>query len=256
MSVVVQKGMEEKFASLFPQLHRYAHTYRLWQKAHISNYYDNKENYWKDYDRYSLSESLGLDRLKINDPYFLSDNFYPFPWDPEKWTGEVLPVLSSPWATEWSIMEKYILHLIYNQQADKARHLVQLYQSHLSAEALPIFSKLLELKLAAALATDNEEEVLSVSNKLIGITNNQEYGSYWGHYFNGMHLMASGDHKGAVQLLLPVLNDLRLGSHYRSKSFRCILDALNEICLIDPSLIEPEKRPIIEVARIHFAADR
>jgi len=71
-----------------------------------------------------------------------------------------------------------------------------------------------------------------------------------------MHLMASGDYKGAVQLLLPVLNDLRLGSHHRSKSFRYILDALNEICLIDPSLIEPEKRPLIEVARIHFATDR
>lgn len=274
MSVVVPKGEKEKFASLFPQFGRYSHHYQLRQKALISDYYESKGNYWKDYDRYNLSKSFGLDRLKMNEPYFLHDDFSSFPWDAEEWKKEVLPVLSQPWALEWSIMEKYILYLLYSGQPEQALQIIELYQSHLPAEpssrhpkpwelrshlseeADSLFFQLLELKLAAMVDANNKKGVLSVSDKLIGITGNKRSGSYWGHYFKARHLMASGDLKGAVELLLSALDNLRLGRYPRSKSFRYIVDALNEIYLIDPSLIGPKKIPLIEVAQIDLASDR
>jgi len=256
MSVVVPKWEKKKFAALFPQFDRYSHPYQLWQKAHISDYYESRGNYWKDYDRYSLSKSFGLDRLKKNAPYFLHDDFYPFPWDAEEWKSEVLPVLSQPWALEWSITEKYILYLLYSGQSEQALQLIRLYQSHLSAEPSSHFSQLLELKLAAFVDANNKKGVLSLSDKLIGITDNKQAESYWGHYFKARNLMASGDLKDAAGLLLSALNHLRLSVYSRSKSFRYIVDALNEIHRIDPSLIGPEKMPLIEVARIEIAADR
>ncbi len=256
MSVVVPKEEKKKFAALFPQFDRDSHPYQLWQKAHISDYYESRGNYWKDYDRYSLSKSFGLDRLKKNEPYFLHDDFYPFPWDAEEWKSEVFPILSQPWALEWSITEKYILYLLYSGRSEQTLQLIGLYQSHLSAIPRSPFFQLLELKLAALVEANNQKGVLSVSDKLIGISDNKQVGSYWGHYFKARHLMASGELKGAAELLLSALNNLRLGLYPRSKSFRYIVDALNEIHRIAPSLVGPEKMPLIEVARIELAADR
>ena len=68
--------------------------------------------------------------------------------------------------------------------------------------------------------------------------------------------MASGDLKGAVELMLSALNNLRLGEYPRSKSFSYIVDALNEINLIDTSLIGPDKMRLIEIARIDLVSDR
>jgi tetratricopeptide (TPR) repeat protein len=274
MSVVVPDGEKDKFSSLFPQFGRYSRHYQLWQKAHISDYYESKGNYWKDYDRYDLSKAFGIDRLKMNEPYFLHDDFYSFPWDVEEWKNDVLPVLSQPWALEWSIMEKYILYLLYSGQPERALHIIDLYQSHLPAEPRSrppkpwglrsrlsedpnsSFFQLMELKLAAVVDANDEKGVLSVSDKLIGLTGNMRSRSYWGHYFKARHLMASGDLKGAVELLLTALDNLRLGTHPSSKSFRYIVDALHEIYLIDPSLIMPEKRALIQVAQIDLASDR
>jgi hypothetical protein len=274
MSVVVPQEEKEKFASLFPQFGRYSRHYKLWQKAHISDYYESKGNYWKDYDRYDLSKSFGIDRLKMNEPYFLHDDFSPFSWDAEEWENDVLPVLIQPWALEWSIMEKYILYLLYSGQPQQALQIIEIYQSHLPSEPRSLspkpwevrsrlskgpdspFFQLLELKLAAAVDADNKKGVLSVSDKLIGNTGNMGSESYWGHYFKARHLMDSGDPKGASELLLSALDNLRLGIYPRSKSFRYIVDALNEIRLIDPSLIGPEKKALIQVAQIDLASDR
>jgi hypothetical protein len=274
MSVVVPKAEKEQFAALFPELGRYRHLYQLWQKVHISDYYENKGSYWRDYDRYDLSKSFGLDRLKMNEPYFLHDDFSPFPWDAEKWNTDVLPVLSQPWSLEWPIVETYILYLLYSGQSEQALQLIELYQPRLSEDPSSSFSQrlelqprfsegsrssflaLLELKLATVVDAENKEGVLSASDKLIGITDNMQSGSYWGHYFKARSLMASGNLKGATELLLSALDNLSLGLRSRSKSFRCIIDALNEICLIDPSLIGPDKMALIEVARIDLAADR
>ncbi len=256
MSVVVPKGEKERFTALFPQFHRYKNNYQLLQKAHISDYYESKGNFWKDYDRYRLSESFGLDLLKMNAPYFFYDDFFSFPWDAEKWEKEVLPVLSQSWALEWSIVEKYIFYLLYNRQSEQALKLIDLYQSHLPTEPSSPFLDLQELKLAALVEEKNNREILSVSDNLIGISGNMEYGSYWGHYFKARHLMVSGDLKGAGELLLAALDNFRLGTYPRYSSFSHIVEALIEISLIDPSLIKPDKIPLLEVARIDLALDR
>ncbi|MBU1056202.1 MAG: hypothetical protein KKC46_20610 [Proteobacteria bacterium] len=256
MSVVVPKQEKTKFVALFPQIERYSKPFQVWQKANISDYYEAKGNYWKDYDRYSLSKTLGLDRLKMNERYFLFDDFFPFPWNAKEWKNEVMPVMSQPWALDWPITEKYILYLLYNGQYEKAVELIDLYKSNLSVEAKSSFSKLLELKLAAYLDANNKKAILSVSDKLIGITDNIRAESYWGHYFKARHLMAAGDLNGAVKLLLSALSNFNINSYPNSKSFRYIIDALNEIYRTDPSLIDPDKMLLIKVAMIELASDR
>ncbi|MEW6671628.1 MAG: hypothetical protein AB1427_07985 [Thermodesulfobacteriota bacterium] len=274
MSVVVPKAEKEKFTAAYAQFGRYSWIYQQWQKAHISDYYESRGNYWKDYDRYQLSQSFGIDRLKMNEPYFLSDDFFPLPWDAEDWISEVWPVLRQSWAQEWSIMEKYILYLIYSGQSKPALQLIEIYQSHLPAEpSTPfpqllklrqffqqepssIYSQVMELKLAAAVDARNARELLSAAEKLIGITGNNPSASYWGHYFKARDLMASGDLKGAADLLLSALENFSLGEQSPPKSFSYIVDALNEVHLKDSSVIDPAKMRLIEIARIDLASGR
>ncbi len=256
MSVVVRKGEEDNFTALFPQISRYSESHRHWQKAQISNYYKQKDNYWNDYNPYSLSKSIGLDRLIIGDNYFLSEDFFPLPWNSEKWSGEVLPLLNHTWAMEWPIAEKCFLYLIYSGKSGQALDLIKQYQARMSEEKQSTSPRLLEIKLAAAVDAGNEQEVLSISDKLIGLTGNRKYSSYWGHYFKAKRLMDAGDLKGAVELLLPTLNNIYLNKNTRSLSLNYILDAINEIWLTDPSLIGPEKKSLVEVARIYLASDQ
>jgi len=256
MSVVIPKEEKENFVARFPQFDRYGDSYQLWQKAHISDYYESKGNYWKDYDRYNLSENFGIDRLKMNESYFLHDGFFPLRWDAEDWKNEVLPVLSQPWALDWSIMEKYILYLIYNGQPKQALDVIDLYESHLSEEHGYHHQGILDLKLAAAVYTKDQDRVLSVSDKLIGIAENMRSASYWGHYFKARHLMANGNLLSASEILLSALKNIRLGAHSRSTCFRNIVDALNEIYLMDPSLIAPENVRLMEVAQVDLALKR
>jgi len=256
MSVVVKKGDEERLKSIAPRLFQYSDIHQLWQKAQISEYYEYKNNYWKDYDTHKLSESIGLDGLKINDPDLHRNALQLFPWDAEKWQEEIVPVLNNPWATDWDMFERFILYLLHHGETQKAQHLLDLYQNHLVDEFDPGYSRFLELKLAAEIAADNEEEILSVADKLMGITDENDGGSYWGYYFKGKSLMKRGDLKGAVQLLLPVLNKLELNYYSSSKAFRSILEILDEINRQDPSLIAQEKKPLLQVGRIHFAMNQ
>ena len=253
MSVVVPQGDMEFFSTRFPQLKQYSRPYQLWQKAHISDYYEDMGTYWKDYDRYELSKSFGIDRLKMNEPYYLDDAFYPFTWDEVEWENDVLPILKEPWALDWSITENYILYLLYSGKSREAAHLVEQYESNLSKEPLLPFPRLLELKLATQAALENENEILSVSDNLIGISSNSWVDSYWGYYFKARHLMASGDLQGAAELLISTLDNLSLGQYRTSPEFRYIVDALKEISDIDSSIIDPEKRQLLEVAKIELA---
>lgn len=254
MSVLIPKEEKENFITRFPQFDRYGDSYRLWQKAHISDYYESKGNYWKDYDRYNLSENLGIDRLKMNESYFLRDDFFPLRWDAEDWKNEVLPVLSQPWALDWSIVENYILYLLYSGQPEQALQIIERYQAHLSAEQQYQFYGLLELKLAASVYANDQKGILSVSDKLIGIANNTPAASYWGHYYKARHLMATGDLKNAAEILLPALKNFRLGVYRRSMCFRNIVDALSDIYRLDPSLIAPDDIRLMKVAQVDLAS--
>ena len=109
--------------------------------------------------------------------------------------------------------------------------------------------------MATAVAAENEAEILSVSDKLIGITDKQKIGTYWGHYYKGRILMERGNVAEAARLLLPVLNNLKLNLHLPQKAFAPILELLDEIILRDPALIDPEKLPLLKVARVSYAME-
>jgi len=256
MSVVIRKGDEKNLQHLVPQLFRHANIYQFWQKIQISHYYEFRDNYWKDYDRYKLSEMIGLEGLKLNDFSLHKNGFHPFPWNADKWHEEILPVLEKPWAMEWNVFERFILYLLYHNEVDKAQHLIHMYQSHLNEEFQPVSDRFLDLTLATEVAANNEEEILSVSNKLIGKLDENELGSYWGYYFKGRSLVKKGDLQGAVQLLLPVINNLNLDSASSPRAFENILEILDEINRRDPSLIAEEKKLLLEVGRIHYAMEK
>jgi hypothetical protein len=254
MSVVVKKENENEFRGRFPELVRYCDTHRIWQKAQISSYYESRGNYWKDYDRYGISKALGVDRLKINDPVFLDDDFYPFSWNQQRWENEIAPVLEQPWAIEWQTMERFTYYLVVTGQADRAWELLQQYEIHLSMGGYGAFPQLLKLKLAVALSTGNRKAAQLLADKLIGITGNDyPFPCYWGHYIKGRYLMAAGDMKGAVQVFLSALTRLRLDGPDLHQGLRSVTEALVEMENKHPSLIDPKSREIIEVARIHFA---
>lgn len=68
--------------------------------------------------------------------------------------------------------------------------------------------------------------------------------------------MAAGDLNGAAKLLLLALSNFNINSYPNSKSFRYIIDALNEIYRTDPLLIDQDKMPLIKVAMIELASDQ
>jgi hypothetical protein len=255
MSVVVNKETEKEFRDRFPELVRYCKKNRIWQKTQISNYYESRGNYWKDYDRYDISKTLGFDRLKINDPVFMDDDFYPYLWNPQRWEKEIVPVLNRPWAIDWQTMERFTYYLIVTGQAERARRRIQQYESHLATAGYGPFPQLLKVKLAVALSAGNQTEAQSLADKLIGIpVIDNPYAFFWGHFVKGRHLMAAGDLKGAAQVLLSALTALRLDEPDSDRGLRSVLEALAEIEASDPSLIDAKNRQLIEIARIYFAA--
>ncbi|CAB5079326.1 hypothetical protein D3OALGB2SA_308 [Olavius algarvensis associated proteobacterium Delta 3] len=68
--------------------------------------------------------------------------------------------------------------------------------------------------------------------------------------------MANGNLLSASEILLSALKNIRLGAHSRSTCFRNIVGALNEIYLMDPSLIAPENVRLMEVAQVDLALKR
>jgi len=135
------------------------------------------------------------------------------------------------------------------------RRFIRLYQPHLTDHDNPAFSRLLKLQLATAVASEDEAEILSVSEKMIGITNRQKSGSYCGHYYKARILMEKGKVVKAARLLLPVLNKLKLNSRIPQKVSQPILRLLNQIILKNPSLIDREKLSQLKVVRVYYAME-
>ena len=257
MSVVVAENEKAQFIKQFPQLERLSVQYRLWQKAQISTYYESKGNFWQDYDRYALSKTFGLDRLKRGEDYFFSKAYFDFPWDEKHWNMEIFPVLNESWALEWPVLKGYLLYLLDNGHPEKALELIAHYQSHMKDDEDPpdwVTPSLLELKLAATLHIGKQQEAVSISDKLIGMAGNSPSISYWGHYFKARNLIETGKLDAAVELLLPVLDDIYLNYAPESLSVKYILDALNEINQKDSSLIGPQKASLKKVMQIYFAS--
>ncbi len=252
MSVVVRQENIDRFTARFPDIERYARSYRIRQKTLISAHYARTGNYWKDYDPYLLAESLGLDRLKIDDDDFFSEDFAPFPWDPAEWNEAALPILNRPWALQWPLMENHLLYLLNHHQPDPALELIRLYTFHLAEEGASPFNRLRAVELAALVMADQPEEALSAADKLIG--SSKEF--FWVHFIKAEMLMEEGNLEAAARLLLSVLDHLKLGNHTQDRPLRRILGLLDEIRRADAGLIPPDKSELMELARIHLGLDR
>lgn len=256
MSVVVPKAELEKFNARYPGMVRYSRSYQLWQKAHISDYYERKDNYWKDYNRHAMSAEFGLDRFKINERYFQHPGITPYPWDAEDWYREVAPILNQPWALEWSIVRNYLTYLIYHGQTEPARQVVRQVFANMGKEGQYYYPDLLNLILAAEIRSPVRANVLSISDKLIGVTGNSDVGSYWGHYFKARHLISMGELKAAADLLLMALEHMDVEKYWMGPSLTLIVKTLDELQQRDPSVIAEDKRPLVKFARIHYAIGR
>ncbi len=255
MSVVVPKADLEKFDTQYPAIARYRRSYQLWQKAHMSDYYENKDNYWKDYNRHTMSAEFNLDRFKINERYFQHPDITPYPWDAADWYSEVAPILSQPWALEWSIVRNYLTYLIYNGQTDQARQVVNHFFTNMGKEEQRYFVDLLNLILAAELRSPEQANVLSIADKLIGVTGKSDAGSYWGHYFKARYLISRGELKEAADLLLLALQHMDVEKYWIGSSFTPIVKALDELQRRDPGVIAEDKRPLVKFASIHYAIE-
>lgn len=252
MSVVVPEQDQTTFMKRFPQFNHNREKYRLWQKTLISNHYNQESNYWIDYDPYDLSKTIGLDRLMIDDYYFLNETVFPFHWDEKKWRQDIAPVLDQSWAMDWSRMEDFFLYLIYSGQSGPALELIEKSQSRLAKDESDFYQQLMELKLAAVEKVGNAPEILSMSDKFIGITDGEDSDAYWGHYFKAGHLMDSGNLKGATELLIPILANIDLSNETPSSSILYIVEMLNEINHLEPSLFDPEKLSRLDVAQTYL----
>ncbi len=252
MSVVIKKGKEEELRRLLPGLFSSAKIYRLWQKRQISRYYESGSYYWPDYDRNRFSEEIGPEGLKLSDHSFQTNGFHPYSWDPEKWTKEIFPQLNESWAVDWRTFERMLLYLLHHGETEEALKLIRIYQTHLDQEFFNVFNRFLILKLAAEAAAGNGEEVLSVSDKLIGAKSAGDSSPYWGYYFKGRHLMKKGDLNGASRLLLPILDDLDIGSGPPAAAFGQILGILSEIYRREPGLVDTDKAFLLKMGRIRY----
>jgi len=253
MSVVVPKAEIEKFNAQYSGMVRYSRSYQLWQKAHISDYYESKDNYWKDYNRHTMSAQFGLDRLKMNERYFQRPGITPYPWNAEDWYSEVAPILNQPWALEWSIVRNYLTYLIYHGQTEQVRQVANQVFANMGMGGQQYYADLLNLILAAELRNPDRANLLSIADKFIGVTGNSGAGSYWGHYFKARHHISQGELKKAADLLLMALENMDVEKYWMGPSFTPIVKALDEIQQQDPGVIAEDKRPLVKFARIHYA---
>lgn len=255
MSAVVRKNDMDQFAAAFPELFPDTDYHRLWQKTNISRYYKQTKKYWIDFDPYEVSAALNLDRIKSKDTYFDNSGFSSFVWDQATWEDELLPVWQNSWAVEWTLFRKHILYLLGHKKIDRAQHLMELYKPHFNREYNPTFAPLFELQLAIQLTAGNEDQALSLSDNLIGITKDKyeadNGSSYWGHYYRGKNLLQKGEVEAAVELLLPVIQDMNLDSSNTTEALRGILQLLTRIDEQYPSAMKTEEKDMVAIARIN-----
>ncbi len=252
MSVVIPEQDLPAFMKQFPQLRDNREKYALWQKSLIGNYYEEKSDYRPDFDPHKISRAMGLDRLSVGSRSFVDAAVSPFKWDKQKWEQDIAPVLDQPWAMDWSRMEDFLLYLIHSGQTDPALALIEKYHPRITGDEDYHYARLLELKLAALGDSDNTPEVLSVSDKLIGISNGEDSRTYWGHLYKAGHLLDSGNVKGAVDLLLPVLKEIRLGNKRPSQSIIKIVGMLGRIEKLEPTLIDSKNGSRLKMAQTYL----
>ncbi len=253
MSVVVKKGDEEKLAAIAPGLTRHSNSHRMFQKAMISGYYAQKDNYWDDSNRDQLAEGVGLDALKLNNNELMEDGFHYLPWDSRQWKEEIAPSLTAKWSVQWDQIERHVIYLLYHGQVETARQLIQQYQIHSNEEDSADDDRFLEVSLAMEKAAGNQGEVLSLSDKLIGKMDRYGEGAGWGYYYKAVGLLEKGELERAAKLLLPLLDKIDLGYSSSATGARNIVGLLSEIQHRQPSLIEPEKARLLDIYRIQFA---
>jgi len=267
MSVVIKKGEESTLRELAPELFKFSDLHKSWQKAQITDYYESKNSYWRDYDRYKIAEKMGISGLKLNDPTLHSNGFHTYPWDKENWDENIYPMLDRPWALEWRIFERFILYLLYNHQISEAKQLISLYRANLDKESLSVSNRILIIELAAEIAASNgsdisSEQLLTTSDKLIGqaekLTGKTGYTGYtmeqfyWGYYIKGLHLLKKSDIGGTARLLLPLLNNFDLEARPLSKAWGKILEVLCVVSGREPSLIEPDMMAQLKIAWVLY----
>ena len=257
MSAVVRNEDMDHFAATFPELFQGIDSYRIWQKTSITRYYKNSKKYWIDFDPYKVSVTLNQDRLKIKDTYFSNNNFSSFAWDPATWDKEILPVWENSWAVDWDLFRTHMLYLLDNKEIGRAQHLMELYQPHFNREYDPVYAPLFELQLAINFAAGNEDQVLSLSDNLIGIKADPyeayQKSSSWGYYYKGKSLLERGEVTAAVELMLPIIQDMDLGSSATTAEIRGILELLTKVIDQYPEAMKKEEKHMIAIARISQA---
>ncbi len=254
MSVVVKETEERAFAEAFPELTRYASAHQLWQKTKISRFYESKASYWHDFDPYQISESLGLDRLKINDPKFLNLAYTPLAWDQIIWEKDMVPAWQRPWSVRWDIFQQHILYLLSHKQVDQAQNLIQLYRPHFNKEYQPAYAPFFELELAVAMSAGNNELLDSLSDNLIGINEDDWSRSYWGHYVKTSRMIEKGNIKEALQLMLPVVHHTNLDADEDDSDLQALLTLFDATGKRYPEMLDNESKSLLQIIRIHLRA--
>ncbi|MBU1639797.1 MAG: hypothetical protein KKG53_04860 [Proteobacteria bacterium] len=257
MSAVVRNEDMTHFAATFPELFSGTDFHRLWQKTSITRYYKESKKYWIDFDPYEVSAALNLDRLKTKDPYFSHGGFSSFAWEPTTWDREILPVWQNSWAVDWTLFRKHTLYLLDHKEIGRAQHLMDVYTPHFNREYDPVFAPLFELQLAINLAAGNKAQVLSLSDNLIGITGDQyeanDESFYWSHYYKGKSLLERGEVTAAVELMLPIIQDINLDSSEITEDLKGIVRLLTKIIEQYPMALEKEEQRMVAIARISLA---
>ena len=215
--------INKHFETSFPELVRYASTHTLWQNTRISKYYGNKSSYWHDYDPYTVSESLGQDRIKLSHDNFLDAALHPLNWDESLWANDLIPVWQQKWAVQWDFFRQHVLYLLHHNEIEQAQEFLKIYRPHFNEEYQPAYAPLYELELAVAKASGDKEQVESLADNLVGMTEDRWSRSHWGKYVKAKSLVKRGDIKEAFQLMLPVVNSLELDDTKKDKGLYTLL---------------------------------
>ena len=256
MSVVVRQREMDNFEAIFPELFPGSDFHRQWQKTKLTRYNKDTKKYWIDYDPYELSTSLNLDLLKTKDSYFSNGSYSSYAWEKTTWDEEILPVWRNSWAVDWYLFRKHLLYLLEHGKIRRAHQLMELYRPHFNKEFNPVYAPLLELQMAINFAAGHEDQVLSLSDNLIGLTRDQyasDESSYWGHYYKGKSLLERGKVTAAIELMLPVIQDMDLDSSNVTGDIKRILKLLSKIIEKHPSALKTEEKRMITIALISQA---
>lgn len=257
MSMVVRNEDMEHFAATFPELLSGTDFHRLWQKTKITRYYKGTRDYWIDFNPYEVAAALDMDLLKANDHYLLNTGFSSSAWDPTTWDKEILPIWENSWAIDWPLFRKHILYLLDQKEIGRAQQFLDIYKPHFNREYDPVYAPLFELQLAINLAAGNEDRVLSLSDNLIGIKRDRydrdAESAYWGYYYKAKSLLERQEINAAVELMLPIIQNMDLESTEPTEAIKGILGLLTTIIAEHPTAMKEEEKRMLSIARINQA---